>query len=447
MNCMKALLAPLILHYFRFLAQLQLKKVNPLIVGITGSAGKTSTLLACEAVLKSKFTVKTSHKANSESGIPLDILGLTPKNYSLLDWIGLMIMAPIKLLINWQQFDVYLVEMGIDSPHPPKNMAYLLTILLPDVGIFLNANLAHAANFDSLVDEKLSATKRQAQITRLIALEKGRIISDLPRDKIGIINTDDVNAAEIGEQSKATLFTFGSKGSPNLKLTGVDYGESSTKFLFKFKGKTHQLNLHGLVLPAHFGYSFAAAIACGLTQEINVQTAIKHIEQSFQLSPGRSSIIEGINGSTIIDSSYNASAEPTIDMLELLKRFPGKRKLALLGDLRELGESSMAEHIQVAKKAAGVCNQVNLVGPMMKEYALPVLKSAKIQVTSHDKAVQAADVLKDQLKPGDVLLVKASQNTLLLEIAVEKLMAHPEKADKLLCRRGKYWDKERRKLM
>jgi len=445
---MKATLAPLLLVYFRALAHLQLKKYRPKIIGITGSAGKTSAMTACEAVLKAKYAVKTSHKANSESGIPLDILGLQAKDYSLFDWLRLTLMAPVKLLTNKLKPDIYLVEMGIDSPFPPKNMSYLLTIILPDVGIFLNANLTHAATFDALLKNKqLASNERRLALTRLIALEKGKIISKLPQSAIGILNTDDVNAAEIAHLAQATLMTYGAKGSPNLKITGVEYGKLNTKFLFKYQAKTYQLNLKNMLLPTHFGYSFAAAICCGLTQDIGIGQAIRNIEDHYTLSPGRSSVIAGINGATILDSSYNASAAPTIDMLELLSKIPGKRKLALLGDLRELGESSEAEHIKVAKKAGQVCDQVNLVGPMMMEYALPVLEKAGIKVTCHNSSRQAADVLKDQLQPGDLLLVKGSQNTLLLEIAVERLMTHPEDADRLLCRRGKYWDKQRRKLM
>lgn len=448
MKKMKALLAPLLLSYLRALAHLQLKRHRPKIIGITGSAGKTSAMAACASVLKPKYSVKVSYKANSESGIPLDILGLKPTNYSLVDWLRLAVLAPVKLITTQDKPDIYLAEMGIDSPLPPKNMTYLLSIIQPDVGIFLNASLTHAQNFDPLVKNKnLSAGGRQKHLTKLIALEKGKIITSLPKSAIGIINSDDEHSAEIMQKSRATLLTFGTKGHPIVKVTGVEYDRAKTRFLIKYQAKTYQLNLNNMLLPVHFGHSFAAAICCGLTQDISVSQAIVHLEQSFQLEPGRSSIIEGVHNSKIIDSSYNASPQPTIEMLDLLQKMPGKRKLALLGDMRELGDSAPSEHIRVAKKAALICDQVNLVGPLMAKHALPVLQQAQVKVICHDSARQAADVLKDQLLPDDVLLVKGSQNTILLEIAIKILMAHPEQAEQLLCRRGAYWDKQRRSLM
>ena len=98
-------LAPLVLCYLRFFAKLQLKKNHQAkIVGITGSAGKTSCQLAVLAALgknKGRLKIKISSKANSESGIPLDILGLKVKNYSPLDWLRLILLAPWQLVTNW----------------------------------------------------------------------------------------------------------------------------------------------------------------------------------------------------------------------------------------------------------------------------------------------------------------------------------------------------------
>lgn len=131
----------------RFWARLQLKKTAPDVIGITGSAGKTSCRNAVKVILQEKYKVKVSYKANSESGIPLNILGIKPCDYSTIDWLRMVILAPIKLLTNWQVFEKYVVEMGIDSPTPPKNMEYLLTIVRPRTGIFLNALPVHTAFF------------------------------------------------------------------------------------------------------------------------------------------------------------------------------------------------------------------------------------------------------------------------------------------------------------
>ena len=111
-----------VLYYLRFWARLKLNIIRPDIIGITGSAGKTSCVQAIVAILGDSFRVKVSEKANSESGIPLNILGLTPNDYSVVDWLRLIFLAPIKALTNWEKYDIYLVELGIDSPRVPKNM-------------------------------------------------------------------------------------------------------------------------------------------------------------------------------------------------------------------------------------------------------------------------------------------------------------------------------------
>jgi len=139
---MKQKIGLFFLFYLRFFARLQLKKIKLLnskliTVGITGSAGKTSTLLATEAALKPNFRVKTNYGGNSESGIPLNILGFKNPDFTLLSWLKIALLTPFKLFINWKIYDVYLFEMGIDSAKSPKNMSFLLSIITPDIGIAL----------------------------------------------------------------------------------------------------------------------------------------------------------------------------------------------------------------------------------------------------------------------------------------------------------------------
>ena len=111
--------------------------------------------------------------------------------------------------------------------------------------------------------------------------------------------------------------------------------------------------------------------------------------------------------------------------------------------MRELGEETQMEHETAAEQIIKTCDLVVLVGPAMKKYVLPILEKSKIEVHWFVTADLAVEFLKTRLKENDLLLVKGSQNELFLEIAVEQLMAEPEKANELLCRRGEYWDKKR----
>ena len=455
---MKSVFSSLVLAYLRILAKLQLKKNNPLIIGITGTAGKTSCRNAVAAVLKPHFQIKVSYKANSETGIPLNILGLTAKDYSWIDWLRLIVLAPVKLLINWKQFNIYVAEMAIDSPFPPKNMGYLLKIIQPQIGIFLNAKPMHSLEFDQLVSAA-DEQERTKQITRLIAQEKGRLIAQLPKSGLAVLNQDDINVYSAKNQTQAKVCTFGRAGNADIQIKQHQVSLSGTSFKFELAKRTGVenkqsvnqtegvLNFEHYLLPTHYAYTFAAAAAVGLAQDLSLNQCLTALQQNFELPPGRSSLIKGINDSFILDSSYNASAQPVIDALELINQIAPGRKLALLGDIRELGQESKPEHEATARTAADICQLVVLVGPLMKQHALPILQTANTRVRWFERADQAADFLKSQLQTDDLLLVKGSQNTLLLEIAVKELMAHPEKAEQLLCRRGKYWEQRRAKLL
>ncbi len=123
---MKKTLTPFFLFYLRFLSKAQLSKIallsritkgkKPVIIGITGSAGKSTLMQTIEAVLKPQFEVKTSSSGNSETGLPLSILDLKIQAYSLIDWLKIAFLAPTKLLTNWQVYDYFIAEMGIDEP-------------------------------------------------------------------------------------------------------------------------------------------------------------------------------------------------------------------------------------------------------------------------------------------------------------------------------------------
>jgi len=189
-------LSLILLHYFRLLSKVQLNKVKLLqkikgqeltIIGITGSSGKTICQNLIETTLSPHFSLKSNSGANSESGIPLNILGLKPQNYSLLDWLRLILLSPIMLLLNWKTYQIYLVEMGIDGPDSPKNMDYLLTILKPDISIFLNVNLVHSSAFDSKVSKDITGKTRMDQILSIIASEKAKIINQLPSTSSAIL--------------------------------------------------------------------------------------------------------------------------------------------------------------------------------------------------------------------------------------------------------------------
>src|SRR3989344_4260216 len=294
------LIVNFVLRYLRFFAKLQLRKISPDIIGVTGSVGKTTTTLAIGAILASKYKTKVCAGVNSESGIPLNILGLKLTNYSAWDWLRVMLLAPVMLVINWRRYEKYVVEMGVDEPETPKNMGYLLTIVRPRVGVFLNVAAVHTQQFGSV---------------QAIAREKGKLIAQLPGNGVAVLNQNDPLVWQWAEKIKAKVVPF----------------------------------------------TDDAAMAVGKVFGIS-----KKVE--FKSAPGRMSVIPGIKNSLIIDSSYNASRESMFKALEVLASYKDKRRVAALGDMRELGELAETEHKAVAEKAKSIADVIVTVGPLMKQY-------------------------------------------------------------------------------
>lgn len=445
-----------LLDYLRYFAKLQLLKNRPMIVGITGSGGKTSTMHAVKAVLQDSFETSVSEKSNSQSGLSLHILGITPKNYSTLDWLRMMLLAPLKLLTNWRRYEVYIAEMGIDGPTMPVNMEYLLKILRPKIGVFTSVSSVHGQMFDDVVDATMAmqgadATQREVVMKQVIAKEKGRLLLSLPKDGAAIYNGDDSIIRAIGETATADKVSFGENKSNTVVCTLLKLTPKSTVFSVSSEQQSAQIEISNHWLPKHFANTFGAAVAVGLTLGIEVTESARRIEKHFVMPPGRATLIPAIHQATILDSSYNSSPSSLTDLIDTVARLPKSagfptRHLALLGDMRELGSLSKSSHENVAQQAAKVFDQVYLVGPTMKEYALPIFEKTKIPTQWFTSADEASRQIKADLKKGDLLLVKGSQNTLLLEIAIEQLMAEPENADALLCRRGTYWNTQREKL-
>jgi len=187
---MRKLMIKIYLAYIRFFAKLRLKIVNPTIIGIGGASGKSSISKLVKTVLAEKYSVHSSDGRNSETGIPLDILDIKINKYNIIFWIKSAIIAPFKVVINKNTFDFYVVEMGIDSPHPPKNMSYLLTILKPDIGVLSNIGIEHSVYFDALVDVN-SGKNRKDEILEIIAEEESLLLTTLNENSKAVINLDD----------------------------------------------------------------------------------------------------------------------------------------------------------------------------------------------------------------------------------------------------------------
>lgn len=440
----KKYLGQIILRYFKALAILQLKK-NPqaIIIGITGSSGKTSTRLSIVSMLQGRGVVKHSAHANSESGIPLNILGLAISSYTALDWLRLIIMAPIKLLTNWEKFNYYVVEMGIDGPDEPKNMAYLLKIIKPNVGIVLNARLVHSAAFDHLVKDN-NPERREAKVLRLIAREKMLLLKSLAKQSVAVVNIDQKELLNQKRDIEARIITFGKSEKANVQIVSAKNSAQGFKLVLKYQDQLYRVQLNDLYTP-NYAYTFAASVAALAGIGIPPSLSIKGLS-AYKSPAGRMRVFPGIHQSRIIDSSYNASPETMLESLKFLNDIGGRsKKIAVLGDMRELGLTTKSAHKKLADWAMNYCDEVVLYGELTKEYVLPVLQSQKFTVHHFDDINLLNKYLTKVVKPKSTIMIKGSQNTIMLERAVAAILANKSDIDRL-CRRGKYWDKIRSSL-
>lgn len=438
---MKKTIGLFFLNYLRILAKLQIQKIKLLqfikgkkltIIGITASAGKSTTLTTLEAALSPDFKVKTNAGANSESGIPLNILGLKAANFSIKDWLKLSLLAPLKLLINWQTYEIFLVEMGIDEPTEPKNMSYLLKIIKPDIGIFLNVNPVHSAQFDHTVPPKFKGIKRLEMILKNIGAEKAKLINSLSQNGIGIINFDDKIVSASVDNHSSQIKTISKNSKADLRILKTSTGQNGFAIEFEYQNQNYALKLPKYVLPSVYETSIASGILTAVSLNLSPDKAVKNIETNLILPYSRSSILDGIKDTLIIDSSYNSSPSACIDMLNLLSEFPEPR-IAVLGDMRELGHQSAQSHQDVCKLALNKSDFIITVGPETQKY-----------FDNHPKIHkfiywwQAAEFLKSQLKGKETILIKGSQNTIYTEEIVKSILKNPKDSN-LICRQTPYW--------
>jgi UDP-N-acetylmuramoyl-tripeptide--D-alanyl-D-alanine ligase len=418
---MKNILIWLLLYYLRFFARLALFLHKPKVIGITGSVGKSSTRNAMYAMMKDYFRVKMVKEGNSETGIPLGILGIDPGHYKVTNWLRTILFAPFKIN-NLKGTEYLIVEMGIDSPYPPKNMDYLLTIVKPDIAILLNVYPVHTMQFDELFESGLNEEKRIKYIVSRIAKEKAKIITKA-NPKLGIYNEN------VGlKLNNPRLLSFGTSNDADIRFMDyrVDLKKTSFKYLLLNKNDEIEISIKNFVLPKAYLEVFAVTLAVGKELGLKDEQISEGISKNFTMPAGRGSIFAGINSSIVVDSSYNASRAAVLTYLQMVEELSEKENrpfVLMLGDMRELGQEAKAEHEAVAQKIIDLkVDRVYGVGPLTRQYVIPKVKKAVKEVKWFKTTLQAGDYLRRTLPYRAIVLVKGSQNEIFLEETVKKIL-------------------------
>lgn len=405
------------------MARRRLKTISPQMVGVTGSVGKTSTKEAMVAVLDRQYQVHSSSKGyNTDFGISLSILNQPSGYNSPLKWARILPKAWLESRKQDKPYEIFVAEMGIDAP---GGMDEILELITPQVMVFLNVKDVHR--------DEGQFPNREA-----IFQEKAKACLAVPETGWVILNQDDPYTQQLKGKTKAATVTIGLSAQSDLQAVDIQSGPKGLQFTLKYEGQEVPFRLPHLLGSAHI-HGILAAIAVGFVMGIPVEE-ISNALEGFRLPPGRMNRIEGKNGSTLIDSSYNASPDSMEAALEVLSEFPG-RKIAALGSMNELGELSDSAHIKIGKLAGEQGNMLIAVGEKAKEMAEGArqagLDSSRIHVFASSK--EAGRFLSELLEPGDTVLVKGSQNKVRMEHVTKACMKHPEEAGKLLVRQDSYW--------
>lgn len=285
----------------------------------------------------------------------------------------------------------------------PGEIDLLCRIARPQIGVVTNVGPVHLERLGS-VDA--------------IAAAKAELVSALPADGVAVLNGDDPNVAAMASGTKTRVLLYGQSQGCHVRGDDlVSRGLEGISFRLAYDEASAEVEAP---LPGrHHLYPALAAAAVGLSEGMTLAEVAAALSEA---RPGlRLRVLPGLNGATILDDSYNASPQSMLAALELLAELPGRR-IALLGEMRELGSAEEEGHRQVGQRAAACADLILAVG----ERARPLYEAARTAGAAEARFLvssqEAEPILRDELQPGDYLLVKASR-AVALESVVDALVA------------------------
>lgn len=427
---MKTLIKKIIISIITFEAKLVLNKYKPKIVAITGSVGKTSTKDAIYTALSTEFHVRKTMKSfNSEIGIPLTILGL-PNGWSDFKvWFSNIIKGAL-LILKKSDYPKWLVlEVGADRP---GDIASVMKWVHVDVAVFTRIGKVPVhVEFYKSVNEVIK--------------EKSNLLKGLKKDGIAILNADDEDIIKFKDITHARSATFSMKGNGDVLATypTILYEEDGSPKGMAIKvdvdGSSFPVLLKNVVGTQHI-YPIIAAFTVAHELKLNlikVSTAFS----DHEFPPGRMNIIAGKKHSTIIDDTYNASPLAVEEGISILNSIDSKgKKIAILGDMLELGKHSVEEHMRIGALATPVFDKIIAVGIRSKDFLLGAKNKKKKDKDIHwyGSSLEAQNDILSLVGENDLIYIKGSQGAR-MERIVEKLMQDESKKKELLVRQEEEW--------
>jgi len=341
------------------------RKLNLRVIGITGSVGKSTTKEMVAEVLGTRYrTLRSPGNLNNEIGLPLTILRLG------------------------SGYERAVLEMGF---YVPGEIQFLCDIALPHIGVVTNVGTVHA---------------ERAGSQEAIARGKSELVQALPSDGVAILNFDDPWVRRMEEKTKARVFFYGLSPEAHLWADQIEgLGLDGIRFRLHYKGET--IHSHVPMIGRHSVHTALRAAAVGLNDGLNWQEIFEGLAQGHtQL---RLVAVRSQTGALILDDTYNASPESMLAALNLLDEMDG-RKIAVLGDMLELGPYERQGHEIVGMRAAQVAKVLLTLGPRAHMFAEAARRAGMkaSQVFEFEQAEPIMDWLNKNLTSNDAVLIKGS---------------------------------------
>ena len=358
-NSLQAL--QVIAHHWR-------RKLDLKVIGITGSVGKSTTKeLAAEVLSQRYYTLKNPGNFNNEIGLPLTMLSLSEGHQRAV------------------------LEMGF---YVPGEITFLCDLALPEIGVITNVGTVHAERAGSL---------------EAIASGKAELVQALPADPKGvaILNYDDPWVREMSEKTQARVFYYGMDPAADLWADEV-VGMGLDGVRFRLHYGAEELHLRVPLIGRHSVHTALRAAAVGLVDGLAWEEIISGLRsETTQL---RLVAVRSESGALILDDTYNASPQSTLAALNLLEELDG-RKIAVLGDMLELGPYAEQGHERVGVRASEVADLLICLGELSKIIAQAAIEAGlpRQAVLQMDNTQQVVEQLQSDLKSTDVVLVKGSR--------------------------------------
>jgi UDP-N-acetylmuramoyl-tripeptide--D-alanyl-D-alanine ligase len=355
-------------------------RFEPLVVGVTGSLAKTSTKEQIAEVLAERWTVlRNEGNENNEIGLPLTLLRLRPEH------------------------EVAVLEMGM---YVTGDIALLAALARPSIGVVTAVRATHLSRAGTLD-----------------AIERGKreLVEALPASGAAVLNVDDQRVSRMRAHTSARVIGYGFGGGADVTAEDVEsLGADGMRFSLRLPGGERV----AVLLPAlgrHSVHNALAAAAVGVAAGLDAASIVRGLARGFR-APHRTQLLRAGEW-IILDDSYNAAPDSMVAALELLGSLPGRR-VAVLGEMLELGERSSDAHLEVGRRAAALADRLVVVGSGAVEIATGAAGAgmAADRVTLAADREAAVDLLLAELRPGDTVLVKASRGAA-LDLVVDALVA------------------------